>query len=371
MVGLEGGKMDKVKTKKKMSGKKKALITGISIVSVIVVILFIGLLVYHSYYSKLNFEPANDNKPTISDNDLPPEPDDNDGPDSSQGEINEADNNLADNNAPVKYSKDVFNILLIGIDSRQDNSRGRSDSMILVSINKKSKKIITTSIMRDCYVQIPGHQNNRINAAFAFGGPNLLIQTIENNFKVRIDRYAYINFFSFIDIVDSVNGVTLDVSEKEIPVINKYISQLNRLRNEPQGTDYLTVPGTLHLNGKQALGYARDRYVGHADFERTARQRRVLEQIVSKAKGLNPIQLSSMMNKILPNVTTNLSEGEVLSYVVGAPTYLKYEVEQFRIPMDNAYKGLRIRGMAVLDVDFNKNVTELQSRVFGGLGEIK
>lgn len=354
-----------MKIKKKMSRKKKLIIAAIAIFSTILVLFLIGLLIFHSYYNKLNYESTKNPKPTISDDQLEPDPEDTEGPDSSQSDIDDADNAIINNSGGIMSSKGVFNILLIGIDSRQNNSRGRSDSMILISINKKSKKIIATSIMRDSYVQIAGHKNNRINAAFAFGGADLLIDTISQNFKIKIDRYAYINFFSFMDIVDSVGGVTLDVSEKEIPVINGYVKELNRLTNQSEGTDYLTTPGTLDLNGKQALGYARNRYVGHSDFERTARQRRVLEQIFNKAKKLNVVQLNSLLNKILPDVTTNLTEGELLNYVLSSPTFMKYDVEQFRIPMDNAYKGLRIRGMAVLGLDFEKNVKELQSRIYG------
>ena len=352
----------KIQTKKKMDKKKKLIIASITVVSIILLLVLTILLVFHVYYGKMNVVTDKNPVPTITDDELAPEPEDSNGPDSSQEDINNAESG---SKIPMMSSKDVFNVLLIGIDSRKDDSRGRSDSMILVSINKKTKKIIATSIMRDSFVQIHGHKNNRINAAFAFGGADLLIKTIEGNFKVKVDRYAYINFFSFIDIVNSVGGVTLDVSKDEIPVINKYILEINRLTNQPDNSGFLTKPGKLTLSGKQALGYSRNRYVGNSDFERTARQRRVLEQIYIKAKSLNVLQLNKLFNKILPDVTTNLSEGEMLSYVFGAPTYLKYDVEQFRIPMDGAYKGLRVRGMSVLGIDFDKNVIALQNKIYG------
>jgi len=358
-----------MKTKKKMSKKKKLIIAAISFVTLIIVIVLSALLLIHSYIGKINIVKGSDPVPTITDEQLEPEPADSNEPDSSPSEIKDVDSAIDyfinNSELETKSSTGVFNILLIGIDSRQDNNRGRSDSMMVVSVNKKTKKITVTSIMRDIYVHIPGHKNNRINAAFALGGPDLLMETVSQNFKIKIDRYAYINFFSFIDIVNSVGGVTLDVSQKEIPVINKYITELNKLTGKPESTDFLTKPGKLQLNGKQALGYARNRYVGNSDFERTARQRRVFEQIFQKAKKLSITKLNDLLNEILPDVTTNMPESEIFSYILGAPGYLKYDLEQFRIPLDKAYKGMRVRGMSVLSIDFEKNVKALQDKLYG------
>lgn len=360
--------METKKKAKKTVNKKKRLIIAASVFFsslLLLVLVFYGI--FSAYYNKMNYQPVDTAQPTISDSQLEPEYEDSEGPDSSQSEIDKVEEsieNVVGANIPVKSSKDVFNVLLIGIDSRENNGRGRSDSMILLSINKKSKKIIATSILRDIYVQIPGHQNNRINAAFALGGPKLLLDTISTNFRVKIDRYAYINFYSFTDIVDAVGGVTLEVSQKEIPVINEYIQEMNQLTKQPAGKDFLKEPGKLNLNGKQALGYARNRYVGNADFERTARQRRVMEQVFSKAKGLNPIQLNNLMNKILPSITTDLTEKEILSYLVGAPGYFSNDIEQFRIPVDKSYQGLRIRGMAVLGIDFKKNIDAIHDKIY-------
>lgn len=353
-----------MKNKKKMSRKKKLTISAITFFSLIVVLIVIIAIFIFTKVDKIN-SVKKDPIPTVSENAIPTEPEDSQGPDSSKAEIADADANIKSCKLPIASSKDVFNILLIGIDTRKNNGVGRSDSMILVSIDKKNKKITMTSFMRDMYVYIPGHKNSRLNSAFAVGGADLLTETIEQNFKVKIDRYAYINFFSFIDIVNSVGGVDLEVGKKDIPVINDYIMELNLLTGKPATKDYLTKPGMLHLNGKQALGYARNRYTGNSDFERTARQRRVMEQIFIKAKKLNVVQMNNLMDKVLPEVTTNMPKGDIFAEVVKAPAYLKYDLEQFRVPMDNTHKGLRIRGMAVMRVDFTANVTELQKRLYG------
>lgn len=237
--------------------------------------------------------------------------------------------------------------------------------MILVSINKKTKKIIVTSILRDIYLQIPGKKNNnRINEAYAFGGADLLMETIEQNFRIQVEQYASVDFYAFIDIVDAVEGVTLEVTEKEIPVINGYVMELNRLTGQEETKDLLTEPGTLLLSGKQALGYARNRYVGNSDFERTARQRRVLEQIFKKVKNSNLAEIKDLLNIILPHVTTNLTEGEMFSLILSLPSYIDYDIEQWSIPMTGTYTSKRIRGMAVLGIDFNKNIGELHRKVY-------
>jgi LCP family protein required for cell wall assembly len=277
----------------------------------------------------------------------------------------ELHNNLEKNSIPIKYDEDVFNVLLIGSDTRKSGGTGRSDAMILVSINKETKKIIATSILRDIYLQIPGKKiNNRINAAYAFGGADLLLKTVVQNFRVKVDKFASIDFYAFIDIVDAVGGVNLEVSEKEIPVINGYITELNRLTGQEETKDCLTEAGTLLLSGKQALGYARNRYVGNSDFERTARQRRVLEQIFEKLKSLDLTEIMDLLNIILPQVTTNLSEGEIFSLILSLPTYIDYDLEQWSIPKAGTYSSMRIRGMAVLGIDFNENILELHREVY-------
>lgn len=371
-----------METNKKKPTRKILIIIAISIVSIIAIILLAAYLLIHSYINKMNL--------VSSESDLPNQLSDNEGDsideeldslldqdhesgatditDSPEEEINYAEDkirvNMEENKTPIIEDKDVFNILLIGSDTRKSGGRGRSDSMILISINKKTKTITATSILRDIYLQIPGKKNNRINAAYSLGGADLLMDTIEQNFKLEVNRYASVDFFAFIDIVDAIGGVTLDVSEKEIPVINNYVSEINRLNGEEESLDNLTEPGTLLLNGKQALGYARNRYIGNNDFERTARQRRVLEQVFLKTKDLGLLELSSLMNKLLPQVTTNLTQGEIFSMILSLPSYAKYDLQQWSIPVNGSYSNLRIEGMAVLGIDFERNIGELQRRIY-------
>lgn len=269
---------------------------------------------------------------------------------------------------PMPTDSNVFNILLIGIDSRDtaDDPVGRSDSMIVVSINTETKRIIMTSFMRDMYLKIPDHGSARLNAAYQYGGADLLVSTIEENFQLNIDNYATVDFFTFIDIIDKLGGVEITVTEKELPVLNKYVRDLNRLQHLALEDGVLPAAGeNLLLSGKQALGYSRIRYVGNSDFERTLRQRRVLTQVIAKIKDQNIFALTEILNELLPDITTNLTPDKTKALLWNATGYLKYEVVQCRVPLDNAYEGVTINGAEVLSVDLEKNIAELQKQIYG------
>lgn len=331
----------------------------IIVVSILIVLCFSGYLIIHSYIRKMNLI-TKENQGT---EELESEGVNNETIDSTKGEEVNLDDKLRkdmeNNSTPILANKKVFNILLIGSDTRKLGGTGRSDSMIIISINKSTKSIIATSLLRDIYLPIPGRGSNRINAAYAFGGADLLMKTIEQNFKIKLDTYASVDFFSFMDIVDAVGGVTIDVTDKELRYVNDYVRSLNSLTHEDKNKDTLTASGTQLLNGKQALGYSRIRYIG-TDFERTARQRRVLEQIFIKVKSLNIIELNNLLNKILPQVTTNLTEGQIFSLLLSLPAYSNYDLKQWSIPAEDSYSFKTVNGMSVLNIDFEENIGILQ-----------
>lgn len=271
-----------------------------------------------------------------------------------------------ENLAQEAYKEDgVTNILLIGNDSRENGEDGRSDAMILLSISSKTKTIQMNSLLRDMYVEIPGHGGNRLNAAYAYGGPELLMETIELNFDVEVNRYMLVNFEAFANLVDAVGGIELEISADEAKYINAYLVEYNMLTKRPEGTDYLsTEGGVVHLNGPQALAYSRNRYIG-TDFGRTERQRKVLSGIIQElplALMKNPGQL---VDGLLPNLTTNLKKKECYMIGLNAPGYLGYEIVSGSIPVEGSYKEATIRGMAVLEVDFEKNNTYLNNSIYG------
>ncbi len=317
--------------------------------------------IFYCYYSKMNIQTEdNGGSEEIAVKDLPGK------------EIKSYEDYLREKleaqTEDIPYdAQNVYNVLLIGTDSRAPEENSRSDSMILVSINRKTEKIIMTSIMRDIYCTIPGVGDNRINAACAYGGAPLLLAAIEYNFGIQVDDYAVINFYGFIDAVNAAGGVELEVTAAEIKEMNGWMETMNALLHEERDADKLdeSDAGPLLLNGKQALIFSRIRYTGDSDFERTSRQRRVLTALLNKAKSLSFPALNGLLNAVLPCITTNLTQGKVLSLLLCSKEYLDYEVVSGRIPIDGSWSSMNVRGMAVLRIDFSENRDYWYELVYG------
>ena len=260
----------------------------------------------------------------------------------------------------------VKNILLIGNDSRSQDESGRSDAMILMSISSKTNSIHLTSLLRDIYVEIPGHDGNRLNAAYAYGGPELLMETLEKNFDIEVNRYMLVNFQAFANLIDTVGGVDLEVTNEEVQYINGYLVEYNQLQGNPEGTDYLdsSLSGTIHLNGPQALAYCRNRFIG-SDFARTERQRKVIAAAVKSAPMALVTNGGELIDGVMSNITTNLTKTELSGLCLQAPMMLTYDMVSTSIPLSGTYSNANIRGMAVLEVDFETNKLYIQEHIYG------
>ena len=351
--------------KKKMSKKKKLLIALLIVVIILVIGCITAVAIIFHYIGKVEVEDPKTAFPIVDsvvDDDLTSEPD------SPPEVIEKADKkineNLAKNATEIMSDDNVVNVLLIGTDARSKDDRGRSDSMILVSINKNTKQVVMTSFLRDIYCNIPDIENTRLNHSYAYGGPDLLIKTLESNFKVRVDRYVRVNFYSFCDVVDTIGGVDIDVTEEEISYLNSNLPEVNRLQGYSDNDSFVTHSGMQTLNGRQALAYSRIRYLG-TDFARSQRQRTVLENIITKMKKLSLGELSDLLDVLLPQLATNMTEGEMFSFVVDSPVYLKYEVVQNRVPADGTWSFITVRQMSVIDVDFDANIEHLKKTIYG------
>lgn len=320
-------KKQKKKRKKKKSKLKKFLVV---LLSLMIVAIGAGWYLIGKAYSKMNYNPI-DSVAT----------------------------------APMEI-EDVVNILLIGSDSRGAGDEGRSDAMILLSVSDRTDKIYMTSLLRDMYVEIPGHKGNRLNAAYSLGGAELLMETIEVNFDIEVNRYVMVNFEAFAKLVDAVGGIELELSSQEIEYVNGYLVEYNMLMDRPQGTDNMdtSVSGLVHLNGAQALAYSRNRYLG-TDFGRTERQRKVLSAVIGKAPKALITNPKELMNGILPNLTTNLTENEMFQLSLMAPKALTYDIISESIPLTGTYQNASIRGMDVLEVDFEINKQYLRENIYG------
>lgn len=265
------------------------------------------------------------------------------------------------------YKEDgVINILLIGNDSRENGGDGRSDAMILLSVSSKTKTIHMTSLLRDMYVEIPGHDGNRLNAAYAYGGPELLMETVGKNLGISVNRYVLVNFEAFAALVDAVGGVDLELSAEEVKLVNGYLVEYNMLTGKPEGTDYLNteISGMIHLNGPQALAYTRNRFIG-TDFGRTERQRKVLSAVMRNMPKAFLSGPDELLNGLLPNLTTNLTNMDFFKLALQAGKFFMYDMVQGTIPMEGTYRNANIRGMSVLEVDFEKNKQYIQNSIYG------
>lgn len=182
-----------------------------------------------------------------------------------------------------EYNGNIINIALFGIDTG-DGIVGRSDSIMIATIDTTHKKLKLTSIMRDSYVEIDGHGNDKINHAYAFGGPQLAIKTLNENFDLNIEDFAAVNFKTLPKIIDKVGGIELDIDSEELKYINNYIRDINK----KNGTNVseITTTGLQHVNGTQALAYCRIRYTSGGDYRRTERQREVLTEIFKKVESM-------------------------------------------------------------------------------------
>ena len=339
---------------------KKAVIVSFSILGFFLTIILAVVGIFFHYVSKINIQRTKaEVYDSIEIDDLVV------GPDSPLADINALEGKMKANfdKDGLMQSDDVLNILVLGTDSRQNNERGRSDCMILVSLNKATDEIIMTSLLRDMYVTIPGKENSKLTHAYSYGGADLAVDAVEQNFKIDIDNYVQINFFSFMEVVDAVGGLDINIAEEELRSVNGYINQLNELLNLPNGTDCLKSAGKQHLNGKQALGYTRVRYVG-TDFARTSRQRYVFEEVIKKASKLSVGELDNFVDELFPMITTDLTETDIFSLLVKAPTYFSYDVVQHTIPTEGTWEYMTIRSMSVLGVDFEANQEYLFKNIY-------
>ena len=251
-------------------------------------------------------------------------------------------------------SDHIVNILLIGQDRRPGESRARSDSMILATINKSTKKIVLTSFLRDMYVQIPGYQSNRLNASYAWGGMDLLNATLEQNFGIHVDGNVEVDFNQFSQIVDMLDGVEIELRSDEAAMINGEVG------------GKLTA-GLQVLCGDEALSYARIRKLdANGDFSRTERQRKVIQALLTKVRGSNLLTLLGVVNDVLPMVTTDMTNSEILGYATSVfPLLSGAEITSQRIPADGTYSYATVSGMSVLVADMNANRKLLQDTLGG------
>ena len=261
----------------------------------------------------------------------------------------------------LSSDSNMINILIVGADKRANWSEcGRSDCVMIGTIDKKHKRLKLSSLMRDMYIDIPNHGKDKFNAAYSYGGISLLYQTIAYNFDIQLDGYVLVDFAAFQKVIRKLGGVDVKLTDAEADYLVKAYKH---------GTVAKVVPGMQTLNGAQALAYTRIRQDAAADFGRTQRQRTVMQAILTKAKTKSLSQLTDLAGSIMPYITTDLSNSEILGYMsdiilMGTTTF-----DQQRIPLDNSYTQQRVNNQAVLVPDMETNKAALKEFIFDYAGE--
>lgn len=256
-------------------------------------------------------------------------------------------------------------IAIFGVDSRSNElvKGTRSDCIILATINEKSKEVKLTSIYRDTYLELTGRSLDKITHAYAYGGAGLAISTLNTNLDLNIKEFVTVNFESVVDIVNAVNGVSVNITSEELKYINGYIDEINTVTKN--NASHITKAGTQNLNGVQALAYGRIRYTAGGDYKRTERMRDIMMAVVNKAKKMSIPQLNKLADTLLPKIYTNINSGEMISLI---PQLAGYKiVDSTGWPYST--KGATINGVWYgPPITLESNVKELHEKVYGQTG---
>ena len=276
------------------------------------------------------------------------------------GSLNDYLYKWANNGGTPMSSKNVINVLLVGLDSETGLTKGgRSDTLILVSLNKKTKKINMTSFFRDTwtYMNIGGSDKyGKINSSYFYGGDEALIDTLEKDFKIKIDYYVAVDFSTFTDIINALGGLTIEVEQYEAEYINR--TTVHNIEYGP----------SVKLNGWEALVYARIRHSdSDSDISRTRRQRKVIQAFIQSAKGANIYQLNSALDSLFKYVKTDLTKMEILSYGAQglANGWLNYEIQETTISDSDVFRTGYIGTSSVVMIDFELAAQRVQKAIYG------
>ncbi len=322
---------------RKAKKRKKAKAITFAVEAVILVLLLIVLYVFNriELFSKVSFD-----KDTVKDsvNDLTEE--------------------------TLETMEEYTNIALFGLDTRKPGALGkgnRSDTIMIASINNKTKNVKIVSLYRDSYLNLANDKFRKCNEAYSIGGPDQAVAMLNMNLDLKIEHYMSVDFLALSEVVDLLGGIKIDVDEYEIEHLNNYTVETSKVTGKP--TEKLTSTGMQLLDGVQATSYCRIRYTKGDDFKRTERQREVLETIAEKAKTMSASQLDSIIKAVFPMCATNMTVDQLLGFAKDA---LLYNIEgSSGFPFEVVTDSVGSAGSCVIPVDLEKNVSELHKYLFG------
>ena len=263
----------------------------------------------------------------------------------------------------------ITNILLVGTDGKYIEKWNRSDSMMVVTIDSKNKDIRISSIARDTYVDIPGYSTEKLTHAYAYEGIDLLKEVFKVNFDLDIDKYIAVNFSSFMEIIDEIGGVVVDVPESGLKSINSMIDACYNYYSDKDSVgekEYLTHAGTQRLNGYQALAFSRIRYTDSA-FHREARHREVAESVYKEFAQKGVETYKKCADIILNNTKTNISPIEMMNLAYTVLKINDKDIDQFQFPLEEYRNGHIINKQKgwVLEWDKEPNLEAWHKFIFG------
>lgn len=335
------------KSKKKKNKKKSGIIKKIMFLLIIVILVMIGIAASNIYskIAKVNFQEINKEDLAVNSNIY---------------------DKVFDTLSQSEFS-DVKSVVFFGVDSRdvKDEFSGRSDTIMIASLNPKIKGISLISIPRDTYVNIPGYGKDKINHAYAFGKEQLSIKTINQNFGLSISEYVTIDFSGLISIINDVGGINLEITQEEMKYINERANESYLISGN--SIEKLTKYGIVELSGEQALTHSRNRTVGD-DFTRAGRQRKVLESLINKLSSLDLSGLIKASDSILKEVKTNVNItdyiGSLLSTISNKDTYIANMVSA-QVPAADYSNGKIINGTYYFTTNYDKAKADFIKYIYG------
>lgn len=267
---------------------------------------------------------------------------------------------------PAKEDQDLITIALLGTDYSKNeeygNLYGASDCTMILGIDKKNNKLKLFSLMRDMYLDLPdGSGKQNLNYTMAYGGPELILKTINTNFNLTVDKFISVSLHTLPEIIDKLGGVEMNITNEELNYINGYIKNIDS--ENGTNTEKLTSAGTQTLNGTQAAAYCRIRYTEGSDYKRSERQRDVLEALFNKFKDSSLTELISIMDDILPLVTTNLTNSEIISIATTVLGMGTPNIEQSRFPLDGKSETI-YTDMLHLTIDAEETTNDIHKFLY-------
>lgn len=324
-------KMNQTATRKpKKTHKKTALLILLGIIVLLLFLILLGLLWATNQLNKVNRTELDDDAIVL--------------------------NSYSDPNMD-----DYTNLIFFGVDSRDGelDENTRSDSMIVVSIHNKTHKIRLLSLFRDCYVEVPGHGLTKLTHAYAYGGPELAINTINRNFDLNITDFVTVNFGTLTNVIDILGGVSINITEDEIDYVNAYTRDVARINGTKARK--ITKAGKQKLDGTQATAYCRVRYTAGGDFTRAKRQRTVLYAIMKKVRKAGPLTLMKIVEQVAPQIYTSLSNADMMKLALHV---LQYSIEKDSgFPFENTTPTINEMSV-VLPQTLTTNVSKMHKFLF-------